>query len=151
MGSSGALGNSENYVLNHQDITNYMGDICHYIDNAWRTPNGAEFGTATDYENVYTSGSFEPTDVSGKASMGTCGVTCYSAYGTVFFPASGIRNGSYGELVAIRDCCLYMSGSVSSGGNFWGLRVEHGGHPVNFTANIAGAYSVRCIKKLPSE
>jgi hypothetical protein len=74
---------SENF-LHNQAFTTYTGDICKYINSAWRMPNAAEFGTAASY------GSW----ISGNASSNAAGtgtVTAGRNYtaGGVFFPASG--------------------------------------------------------------
>jgi hypothetical protein len=74
---------------------NYVGDICNYLDPAWRLPYQAEFGLAMENWNttfspsIITPDSLIATHVDGKFDIGTKGISIKAS--GAFFPASGDR------------------------------------------------------------
>jgi hypothetical protein len=77
------------------DIANYMGDICTFIDNAWRLPTIGEFageagtGSIPSFSvplNTSTGGFATPADGTGICTVGG---TYYAAFGSIFLPGVG--------------------------------------------------------------
>jgi hypothetical protein len=145
-----------NYLYNLSNSTAYAdftGDVCRYIGgDDWRLPN-----MGGDLIYIYSAGfvsgipfpvGTDPSDASGRGSMGSTTGATYSAWGSVFFPASGFRGGI---LENVGSQAYYFVGNedniaghipllnASSSGMYW---VSHGD---------VMALSVRCIKKLPTD
>jgi hypothetical protein len=93
-GASASNAAAENYLYNMGSAVfgSYTGDICSYLTGGdWRLPNAAEFGSfGADYDRVFSDGPV-PNNPAGKGLLGNAGVTYRSAYGRVFFPATGER------------------------------------------------------------
>jgi hypothetical protein len=144
--NSAGYGQGGNYLYLNPDFSNYKGDICNYIDNAWRMPNSGEFyGTVSSYSFAYS----DPENATGRGSMGSDGATVNFVYGIRFFSASGQRFdtgpsnvGGSGE---------YGTGSTDSGGGAYML--HSGGISLTIYSGSRGerANAVRCIKKLPTD
>jgi hypothetical protein len=83
----------------------YKGDICRYLGgDTWQMPNQDVFLYGLVQPNIdytllgfisglpFTAGNV-PTDPSGQGSIGSTAGATYTAFGYVFLPASGYRNG----------------------------------------------------------
>jgi hypothetical protein len=140
--NSAGFGYGGNYLYLNPDFSNYKGDICNYLDNAWRMPNSGEFGGTVSSYN-YTGS--DPANATGRGSMGSDGATVNTVYGARFFPASGQQAaipsgvGTYGS---------YWSGSTNSDAGAYHYYLGIGA--LNSSSRMS-ARSVRCIKKLPTD
>jgi hypothetical protein len=129
---------SENFLYN-QTLSTYTGDICKYIDPAWRMPNADEFGSASNYSS-WNNG----TTSSNAAGTGmvTAGRT-YTA-GSVFLPGGGYQ--SAGAALEANMLGAYWSGSAYNSTN--GRCLTFGSSdifPSNYKTRLMALF-VRCIK-----
>jgi hypothetical protein len=145
-----------NDLYDHPNFPDYKGDICSYLTTgAWRMPNNSElFGVETDYVHG-TLTNFDPNDATGKGLLGLHGLTYYSAYGTVYLPASGDRT-SDGEMVYIGRRGVYYCGSagaISSTGSGLGFSELTNDSRLSFNIRsiVSFGYTIRCIKTLPTD
>jgi hypothetical protein len=142
---------AENYLYTHNNFAKYQGDVCNYLDNAWRLPNGEEFKTVKVVTAAATGS--DPNDAAGKGSVPYA--TCTSTLGPVLLPMSGRRNytlaeATYGAGIA----SVYWCGSTGSGAYAWTASFAS----TNIGVSVVGTsfyhnygLSVRCIKKLPTD
>jgi hypothetical protein len=147
----------KNYLYEANDFTNYKGDICNYIDNTWRMPNLIDFGSASSYDtSMNGTGPSSATDPTGKTLMGNAVFKYNSGFGPVFFPVSGflyLDNGYTNIIEWMSTCGVYQMGS---GGKLVYYPDYGGSEALDILGGGAvgtsnEAYTVRCIKKLPTE
>jgi hypothetical protein len=153
--SSSTNATTENFLYDLGDsfYSDYRGDICNYMDAAWRMPNMAEFGinSSTYNPQTYTAGS-DPDDATGKGSMNAAGVTYNSSSGITFFPASGYRGAASGSPFYRGSYGMYWSGSGgTAGGEARYLDFRSNNVTQYRDESKTFGFSVRCIKKLPTE
>jgi hypothetical protein len=131
---------------------NYLGDICSYLTGGtWRMPNALEFGIASNYTG-YTRSTVLVSDATGRTSIGV-GATYSSTFGSVFFPASGGRDGSTTILSGYQGSGTYVyywSGSAA-GSTTYGLALYiYQGSPTLYPSYEMSidyyAFPIRCIK-----
>jgi hypothetical protein len=139
--------NTDNYLYDNDDFSNYKGDICSYLTGGvWRIPNGAEFGVDTDYGPFITDERVTVANAAGTSQMYKGRV--YNA-GPVFFPASGSRPQGNGGLTYYNygGQGYYWSGSAITGDSdtSLGLAFANGWMDV-YAQNRDGAHPIRCLK-----
>jgi hypothetical protein len=132
----------------------YTGDICSYLDNAWRIPDESDIFARVLIIGAYDTGS-DPNDETGRGSMGSGGVAIsFPLSGSVFLPASGRRDHSWGELSGVGNECFYWTREED---RRWGLSAATFGftyYNSSYTRDILDqeyGLPVRCIRKLPGE
>jgi hypothetical protein len=110
-------GNDAIYLYNHEDFSNYRGDICSYLTNgSWRMPTNSEFGSAWDYS--WVNGSSATMNLEGTATITAGRMRDY-----VFFPVAGFYRffqGIYPQLLGVNG--IYWSGS--SNGVIYGYGIN---------------------------
>jgi hypothetical protein len=145
--NSTGYGSYGNYLYYNPDFNNYRGDICNYLDNAWRMPSWLELGGTVSSSSTGSA----PNDATGKGSMGSVGSTVNMDGGVRFFPASGGRiNGSSSSDVGAGTNFTYWTGSTDAPG------VANWISFYSSSSSLAGgsrqrAFPVRCIRKLPTD
>jgi hypothetical protein len=148
-------GSTNNYLydMGSSVFSSYKGDICSYLtDGEWRLPNAYEFSSNSadyDVDRILVPYTEDPT---GKTLMGDMGATYRSAYGVVFFPASGFYEHVTTYVTAGGHYGMYWSGtSTGSYSQAYFLFT----HPTNsrFRDIFTGmnGLSVRCIKTLSTD
>jgi hypothetical protein len=139
-----------NFVHNYPDFDNKKGDVCNYIDGAWRMPNAAEFGSVSDY-GPWIAGTLPDANVNDEGtSVITAGREYLSAFGSAFFPVTGDR------YTMVVDRGNYYSGTpIGNSGTYY---VSAMVFPVGTGAvNPAATYddtspcAIRCIRKLATD
>jgi hypothetical protein len=143
-------------VLDNSHTDQLVGDICLYLNSAYRLPVVGEFGSTNN--NYWTAEGWEK---GGGSIMGTNG----NAYGTtdiigggyayamntsmdnIRFPASGQRTSDHSGAVAMNEG-VYRTASASSSTNctIAAFGVYYISTRVTFDARNE-VYSVRCVKK----
>ncbi|GHV58989.1 hypothetical protein FACS1894182_12390 [Bacteroidia bacterium] len=126
------------------DYSTLQGDICRFINPAYRMPTVSEFGSKPDYNLSQVVLSNVATSATGQTALSS-GAT-YTPSNGMFFPASGFRN---------PDGIVYY---VGSGGDYWsssaGSNSSHA-YGLTFSSGSAFTYSgdqtygfaVRCVLK----
>jgi hypothetical protein len=148
------------YLYLHNNFAAYTGDICNYIDDEWRMPNTAEIGIATDYSS-WIAGSVVSGYADGTGII-TSGVRYNGSSGFAFFSASGYLEAHTNALFTFRDegnMGYYYTGSPAGYVSSWlacyylGLRYYQGQRYIYTSESAArpGGFTVRCIKKLPTD
>jgi hypothetical protein len=143
----------ENYLYENPNFNDHVGDICSYLtDGDWRLPNMDEFGVKADYD-VHATNPFSATDPSGRASMGSNGVTYHSAFGTVFFPRSGMRHPQQNfSMQNVGGIGFYWSGSRSTTAKaIWVMQAYSAYMEMPTALVVHFNFSVRCIKALSTD
>jgi hypothetical protein len=141
------------------NLGSYIGDICNYIDGAWRIPNSLDYGSdgtngASNYISIiFSAGPSTTTDPGGKNLMGSAGVTYVSDVGTAFLPTTGHRH-------TLRGGALEEVGTI---GNYWsgsGYGTNTMARHMYFRSNDVhsdnadyrnNAFAIRCIRKLSTD
>jgi hypothetical protein len=150
-----------NALLDFPNYGDYIGDICNYIDGAWRIANSLDYGNGSDeyygpsnyIDIIFSAGPSTTTDPGGKNLMGNAGVTYVSDTGTAFLPTTGYRHyltsGVLGE-VGVVGCYWTGTGYHTTS---MARRIYFYSDDVH--SDVADyrecATPVRCIKKLPGE
>jgi hypothetical protein len=156
----GNLANATNYLYDLSSDETYAaftGDICRYVGgDDWRMPT---WGVDLAYLKLpFISGPpFEvgnvPSDASGQGSIGISAGVTYTAWGSVFLPASGYRYGILGYLNSVGRTGWCFVGNKSTLENTSpGRSFSYAGVGcVYFTIEDPCAAPVRCIRKLPTD
>jgi hypothetical protein len=149
----GTVLDTENHLYNLSDDETYAtftGDICKYLGgDDWRLPTrgvdlvyfaSTEFISGLPFETGNN-----PNDVSGQGSIGSAAGLTYTAYGSVFFPASGYQHGNVGS-----DGLYYVGNRAYTADQYPAFTFDQSSISWNdFGPSMA--LSVRCIKKLPTD
>jgi hypothetical protein len=143
---------SDYTLLKAPDSTSYYkGDICNYINSAYRMPTGLELDSLRDAGYTSAHGGFTnaPADVPSTSDNDKAGKYAFTTnYGTLtgfVLPASGVRGNNTGS--------LYDEGRL---GDHWSGSAESSSHAyeLGFAGNYAIANKsfrnygqpVRCVK-----
>jgi hypothetical protein len=129
----------------YSDFAGYRGDICNYIDPAYRMPTGAELrdlGKPTSGATSSTT-SDDPTGKYVFNSNNFCTFTIGDV--TLTLPASGYRFNGTGKLDAVGDGGYYNSGTADDALSAYYLffKTDTG---YTYTAIRAYGHAVRCVK-----
>jgi hypothetical protein len=136
------------------DIANYTGDICTFIDNAWRLPTAHEFSGGSEGSipsfsvplNTSTGGFATPADGTG---IWTVGGTYHTAFGAIFLPGAGCFSQlQVNSLIQDFGSGYYMVGHYRTTSSTAYLSIYPPGADASIqTINFAiHGFSVRCIK-----
>jgi hypothetical protein len=137
-----------NYLYDHPDFGNYIGDICAYLTGktgvpagSWRIPNMVEFGDATNYSG-WIEGSTSVLNAEGTGIMGRG-----KNYFSLFFPASGQRFPS-GSLQQVGNYAYYRTGSISEPNKLFPYMMwfDSPNGSIRGTGTDNDFTSVRCVK-----
>jgi hypothetical protein len=145
-------GDDAKTLLNNPDFGSYKGDICNYINSAYRMP------TLTELKDLYLSNvySYSWPDLGGS-SFSDCfadGTQVFDQYGiftgisgiSYEFPASGFRN-FMGNLSNVAEYGYAMSGSAYDGKRMYKtfLYFSPAGSPGTDFTDRNSAQTVRCV------
>jgi uncharacterized protein (TIGR02145 family) len=144
-------------LTNHSDFAGYLGDICNYINPAYRMPTSTEHGNLSYGNDVTSNYSFPVVDTEDNAAgkyifdKNASGKTIYGTFtttdpsGSYVLPASGFRYGSDGSLGNVGSCGYYWSGSAYSSSYAYELYFDSSdASAVNYASRGYGQ-SVRCV------
>ncbi|MCD7940390.1 MAG: hypothetical protein LUH50_10195 [Bacteroides intestinalis] len=142
------------YLYEMTDESAGIGDICKYLtDKAggtiygkkWRMPTSQEFETAANYTRSGTFSYVTSNDATGKfVNSNAPGYTKSTDVGTLFFPASGYRYSSNGQLYYVGYYGYYWSGSPS-GAYGCSLYFDSGNVYPASGSNRSYGFAVRCV------
>lgn len=145
----------------------YRGDICQYINAAYRLPMSYEFGAYNNSWNYASDGTTPigwtryPTgtnsdfpasnnalgDPVGKSTNGTIN-TGATTYRGIFFPVSGFRDAITGQLYDVANHSDYWSSSAYSNGvSSYGLYLVGSSIEPSNNFRRSFAFPIRCVKK----
>ncbi|GHV58982.1 hypothetical protein FACS1894182_12370 [Bacteroidia bacterium] len=129
------------------DYATLKGDICQFIDPAYRMPTISEFGNNPNYNVGQMNSSFLATGANGQTLI-SCGVT-YAPSNGMFFPASGYRR-TDGAVYNVGYHGYYWTSSATSSTSSALLAsfmyFNHNGAGPDQT-NRWTAFVVRCVLK----
>jgi hypothetical protein len=156
-GSTDGPYGTDKYTLltNHSDFAGYRGDICNYINPAYRMPTSDELGnlsyvtkmTSTSTFNVpagddNAAGKYIFDKTSNKTIYGTFTTTVPT--GSYVLPSSGFRSNDAGTLGYVGRSGYYWSGSASSS-NAYGFVFDSSSANADINAYRTSAILVRCV------
>jgi hypothetical protein len=125
--------------------TYYKGDICHYLNSAYRMPYSAELGYAASSWTSYVGDSSVDTNIFGTTIIPDAANRNITMKATgMKFPASGYRHPSGGPLYHVGQNGMYWSSSAFSDDSGYCLSFNIA---VNVgTDNLRNrGFSVRCV------
>ena len=150
---SGKSARDRHYLYEITDGSAGIGDICKYLTEQaggsihgkkWRMPTSQEFDLQNSYSRSGTWAYVTSNNAAGQYQNPNVPGYRKSDAGTPFFPASGYRFGSNGQLFGVGNAGYYWSGSPT-GTHGYGLDFSSGNvYPANGDARSSG-FSVRCV------
>ena len=117
---SGKSVRDRHYLYEITDGSAGIGDICKYLTEQaggsihgkkWRMPTSQEFEAANSYSRSGTWADVTSNNAGGQYQNPNAPGYRKSDTGTPFFPASGYRNNSIGQLYSVGNVGSYWSGS----------------------------------------
>jgi uncharacterized protein (TIGR02145 family) len=149
---AGPYGEGEYTLLtNHSDFAGYRGDICNYINPAYRMPTSDELkalgtgSTTTNGNYTWTgSGGVTSTDATGKQVFTNHYGTFRKTGANYILPASGYRHLNYGALDYVGNYGYYWSGSAYNSSIVYYLEFGSSNASTYGTSRDYG-FSVRCV------
>jgi hypothetical protein len=136
-------------LLYNPDFEHHKGDVCNYIDPAYRMP------TLTELKVFYSSSGYSGFSSSSITNQTADGKTAFSiSYGTFtgisgttyYLPASGYRGYSSGTLLNVGRNGHFWSGSALSGGNDACSLYFYSSSACTDSNHRRYGFSVRCVK-----
>jgi uncharacterized protein (TIGR02145 family) len=135
-------------LLANPDFAAYKGDICNYINPAYRMP------TADELEALYSSNGYSGFSATAVTSTDAAGKQVFSQFGTFtstgtsyVLPASGYRVSSDGALNVVGSFGNYWSGSASNSSSAYELDFLSSNAYVDYVAaDRSYSQPVRCVK-----
>jgi hypothetical protein len=133
----------------------YKGDICQYLNSAYRMPRSEEFPNATywsstsplpdfhDLANYFATAIDGQTAIAKSDHRGLTLTTATTGSGGLFFPTSGRRDRS-GVLEYVSTIGFYWSSSANIGEGYW-LHIRQGLVSPEVTAHRGSGQPVRCV------
>jgi hypothetical protein len=135
-------------VVGNPNTSTLKGDICKYINSAYRLPQSGEFDTAGNW--VYSGGFISNNSPEGNAD-GTSVISAYAEntlMGNIRFPAAGDHN-AYGDYGSANWIGTYWIGNHVSGTGILYMRVMSNSvsiNGINYSGSYTASKSVRCIR-----
>jgi uncharacterized protein (TIGR02145 family) len=140
-----------NLLTNHSDFAGYRGDICNYINPAYRMPTSDELkalynSNSSTYYSGFSSSSITNQTADGKTALAQFGTFTGISSTTYYLPASGYRANSSGMLYFVGDNGYSWSGSASVSGAYY-LRFDSSDASASMSnTDSEFGFSVRCVK-----
>ncbi|MDR0543303.1 MAG: fimbrillin family protein [Dysgonamonadaceae bacterium] len=126
------------------DYSAFTGDICQFINSAYRMPTVSEFGKNFDYNTGQVGSTHLATEADGQTTLASGAI--YALSSGMFFPASGYRN-TVGVVYNIGTSGYYWSSSASSLSSYAGsMSFISGGADASYSIRRYG-FAVRCVLK----
>jgi uncharacterized protein (TIGR02145 family) len=144
-------------LLANPDFAAYKGDICNYINPAYRMPTATELGNLSYGTHMTSTSTFNvpagDDNAAGKYIFDKISnETIYGAFttsdpdGSYVLPASGFRDNSYGSLYRVGNYGYYWSGSAYSSSNAFELYFRSSNAGAGDNASRSNGQPVRCVK-----
>jgi uncharacterized protein (TIGR02145 family) len=144
-------------LLANPDFAAYKGDICNYINPAYRMPTSTEHGNLSYGNDMTSTSSFSVGDSednragkyifnknsSDKTIYGTFATT--DPIGSYVLPASGYRDYSDGSLENVGDFGSYWSGSAYSSSLAYELYFGSSDASADGCGYRSYGFPVRCV------
>jgi uncharacterized protein (TIGR02145 family) len=140
-------------LLANPDFNAYKGDICNYINPAYRMPTQAELaalGSGSSNTNGpyygFTSSAITNQTADGKTAFTSTYGTFTGISGTTYYlPASGYRDSSHGSLYDVGDYGFYWSGSAYGSGSAYELLFSSSDAYAGYATSKSVGQPVRCV------
>jgi uncharacterized protein (TIGR02145 family) len=147
---------SAHSLLANPDFAAYKGDICNYINPAYRMPTSTEFGNLSYGAHMTSTSTFDvpagDDNAAGKYIFDkTSGKTIYGTFtttdtsGSYVLPASGCHYGSDGSLRSVGYYGYYWSGSASSSSSAYELSFYSSSAYADTSTDRSYGQPVRCV------
>jgi uncharacterized protein (TIGR02145 family) len=132
----------------HSDFAGYLGDICNYIDPAYRMPTRDELValySSSGYTSHITSDGTTSSNATGQQAFDQY-YGAFTGTGTSYtLPASGYRDHSSGTLNSVGYSGLYWSDSANNSSGVYYLYFDGGSADADYDASRGYGFSVRCV------